>query len=236
MATFDSSCSTCTVNTILSEDCVYTFDPSIDAETIEPSSNPSVSEAKSVGLLLFSLLLLVCYYLACQRRQLNIKMKCKQSNVLTVTQVKKILRKDLTVQTILLKNNSSTQSLTDEEKNSLLTHHFKPGGRYVLPKTKLHNKMRSFQRSWQTAYPWLVYSESENGGFCKYCMLFATYNATGVLVSSALKNFNKATDVLKEHHTKEYHIAASVKAEIFIKIMQKPQKAISSIIDLKDQP
>ena len=33
--------------------------------------------------------------------------------------------------------------------------------------------MRSFQRSWQTAYPWLVYSESEDGGFYKYCMLFA---------------------------------------------------------------
>ena len=86
-------------------------------------------------------------------------------------------------------------------------------------------------RSWQSAYPWLVYSKSEDRGFCKYCMLFASYNAAGFLVSSALKNFNKATDILKEHHRKEYHIAASVKAENFIKIMQKPQKAISSIID-----
>ena len=60
-------------------------------------------------------------------------------------------------------------------------------------------------------------------------MLFATCNTAGVLVSSALKNFNKATGVLKEHHKKEYHIAASVKVENFIKIMQKPQKAISSI-------
>ena len=67
-------------------------------------------------------------------------------------------------------------------------------------------------------------------------MLFATYNAASVLVSLALKNLNKVTDFLKEHHRKEYHIAASVKAENFIKIMQKPQKAISSIIDLKDQP
>lgn len=62
-------------------------------------------------------------------------------------------------------------------------------------------------------------------------MLFATYNAAGVLVSSALRNFNKATDILKEHHKQEYHIAASVKAENFTKIMQKPQKAISLIID-----
>lgn len=62
-------------------------------------------------------------------------------------------------------------------------------------------------------------------------MLFATYTAAGVLVNSALKNFNKATDILKEHNKKEYHMAASVKAENFIKIMQEPQKAISSIID-----
>ena len=53
MVTSGSSCSTCTVNSILSEDFVYTFSPSIDVETIEPSSNPSVSEAKSAGLLLF---------------------------------------------------------------------------------------------------------------------------------------------------------------------------------------
>ena len=86
--------------------------------------------------------------------------------------------------------------------------------------------MRSFQTSWQSTYPWLVYSESEDGGFCKYCMLFATNTAAGVLVKSPLKNFNKATDILKQHHKKEYHIAATVKAENFIRIMQEPQTAI----------
>ena len=62
-------------------------------------------------------------------------------------------------------------------------------------------------------------------------MLFATNTAAGVLVKSPLKNFNKATDILKQHHKKEYNIAATVKAENFIRIMQEPQKAISSIID-----
>ena len=65
MVTSGSLCSTCTVNSIVSEGCVYTFSPSIDAVTIEPSSNPSVSEAKSVGLLLFWFAIT---YLACQRR------------------------------------------------------------------------------------------------------------------------------------------------------------------------
>ena len=84
----------------------------------------------------------------------------------------------------------------------------------------------SFQMSWPSAYPWLVYSESEN-----IVRLNPTYTAAGVLVNSALNNFNKATDILKEHHKKEYHIAMPVKVENFIMIMQEPQKAISSIID-----
>ena len=35
-----------------------------------------------------------------------------------------------------------------------------------FPKTKQNNRMRSFQASWLKTYPWLVYSESEDGGYC----------------------------------------------------------------------
>ena len=84
-------------------------------------------------------------------------MKCKQNNILTSQKRSGSADYLNNADSILLKNNSFTQSLTDEEKYNLLTHHFKPGGRYVFPKTKIHNKMRSFQRPWQSAYPWLVY-------------------------------------------------------------------------------
>ena len=115
-----------------------------------------------------------------------------------------------------------SQSLTNEEKYTLLTHHFKSGDRYdSFPTTILHNKLTSIKKSWQSAHPWLVYSESEDGGFLKYCMIFWTYTAAGVLVNSSLKNFNRGTDILKEHHKKQYQIDASVRKENFIKIMQE---------------
>lgn len=120
-----------------------------------------------------------------------------------------------------------SQSLTNEEKYTLLTHHFKSGNRYnSFPTTILHNKLRSIKKSWQSAHPWLGYSESEDGGFLKYCMMFWTYTAAGAVVNSALKNFNRGTDILKEHHKKQYQIDASVKKENFIKIM--PEQYVHS--------
>lgn len=115
-----------------------------------------------------------------------------------------------------------SQSLTNEEKYTLLTHPFKSGDRCdSFPVTVLQNKLSSIKKSWQSAHPWLVYRESEDGGFLKYCTMFSTYTAAGVLVNSALKNFNKGTDILKEHRKKQYQIDASVKKENFIKIMQE---------------
>ena len=81
-----------------------------------------------------------------------------------------------------------SQSLTNEEKYTLLTHHFKSGDRYdSFPTTMLQNKLRSIKKFWQNAHPWLVYSESEDGGFLKYCMMFSRYIAAGVLVNSTEK-------------------------------------------------
>ena len=74
-----------------------------------------------------------------------------------------------------------------------------------------------------------MYSESENGGFCKYCVLFgrcaASVKELGVLVSRPLINFKKATEVLGDHfyqnspRAKKYHHAAYEQAVTFISVM-----------------
>jgi hypothetical protein len=50
------------------------------------------------------------------------------------------------------------------------------------------------------AVQWTCYSESEDGGYCKFCVLFARCEASvkelGVLVTRPLTNFKKATDKL----------------------------------------
>ena len=96
--------------------------------------------------------------------------------------------------------------------------------------------MRSFQASWLKTYPWLVYSESEDGEYCKCCVLFAHLASnitTGALVKLPMKNWNKATDILKDHQKKEYHITASLRADDFLQTAERPETSITSIIDNK---
>ena len=94
--------------------------------------------------------------------------------------------------------------------------------------------MRLFQVSWLKTYPWLVYSESEDGGYCKCCVLFAHLASnitTGTLVKLPMKNWNKATDILKDHQKKEYHVIASLRADDFLQSAERPETSITSIID-----
>ena len=96
--------------------------------------------------------------------------------------------------------------------------------------------MRSFQASWLKTYPWLVYSESEDGEYCKCCVLFAHLASnitTDALVKLPMKNWNEATDILKDHQKKEYHITASLRADDFLQTAERPETSITSIIDNK---
>ena len=59
------------------------------------------------------------------------------------------------------------RDLSNQEKYSLLKQHFVPSSSYVFPPRIIKGKERRFQHSWLKKFPGLVYSESENGGFCK---------------------------------------------------------------------
>ena len=52
-------------------------------------------------------------------------------------------------------------------------------------------------------YPGLVYSKSQNGGYCKYCVLFGKHEPSvkelGVFVTKPFTNFKKATEQLGGH-------------------------------------
>ena len=52
----------------------------------------------------------------------------------------------------------------------------------------------TFQKSWLDEHRWLVYSPSQGGGYCKYCVLFssASTETLGVFVKNPFKFFSKA--------------------------------------------
>lgn len=128
---------------------------------------------------------------------------------------------------VLLKAN---RKLTDHEKLFLLNNHFVPPHSYKFPPRLVSGCNRHFQHRWLEQYNGLVYSESEDGGFCKYCVLFAVDGPAmelGVLVNRPLIDFKRATDKLADHfRSKKFHKTALEAAEAFSTSMKNPDMAI----------
>ena len=123
------------------------------------------------------------------------------------------------------------RKLTDHEKLALLKRHFVPTRSYKFPSRLFSGHRRHFQRNWLDQYNGLVYSESEDGGFCKFCVLFGkcgpTMKELGVLVNRPLTDFKRATEKLNEHfHGKKFHKASLEVATAFVAVMENPEVAI----------
>ena len=93
-------------------------------------------------------------------------------------------------------------ALSQGQKYKLLIDHFIPSKKYKFPKKFDHGCNRSFQLKWLDKYSWLVYSKELDGGFCKFCALFAKdRNRCGVLVNKPFQNWVKVNKVVG-HKTK----------------------------------
>ena len=121
-------------------------------------------------------------------------------------------------------------NLTDNEKYVLLKKHFIPAASYKFPCHSINGQKRSFQHSWLSKYNGLVYSESQDGGYCKFCVLCrkceCSVNEFGVLVVRPFTNFKKASEKLSEHFIhqtqkgKRFHQCAVTEAATFISVME----------------
>ena len=70
--------------------------------------------------------------------------------------------------------------------------HFVPPCNYKFLTRNVGGRGRCFQHSWLEKHNGLVYSELQDGGYCKYCVLFARdgLNITlGALVNRPLIDF-----------------------------------------------
>lgn len=116
-------------------------------------------------------------------------------------------------------------SLTDSERYQYLTEHFRPPKGCKYPSTYMNKCNRSFQESWLTKYPWLVYSPKLDGGFCLPCLLFTkNRSGKGVLVNSPFNRWMKVTAILGNHVTLEYHLDCLTKADAFKVPLKTPER------------
>ena len=128
--------------------------------------------------------------------------------------------------------------LTDREKHFLLERSFVPSLGYSFPSRTISGSVRQFQHRWLTSYNNLVYSESANGGFCKFCVLFPkctpTMKELGIFVTKPFTNFKKALEKLDEHfHGKKFHKIAVEAAMTFMQIQNRRMLSIDQQLSMQ---
>ena len=122
-------------------------------------------------------------------------------------------------------------SVSAADKYHLLQGHFIPDEQFVF-RTSANSGRRAFQKSWlRSNKPWLVYSKSDNGGYCLPCVLFAASKRPGgqepgVLVGKPLTNFKKALETIGKHVSKPYHVDAVSLADDFLKVQTGKQQNV----------
>ncbi|CAG7786275.1 unnamed protein product, partial [Allacma fusca] len=105
--------------------------------------------------------------------------------------------------------NAVGKIVSKEERLSFLFNAWNPPTDFKFPVIVQGKYNRRFL-SWLSQYQWLAYSESNSGGFCKYCVLFASegggvgFQPLKSFVKSAWKNFKDASD-LRDHSQLSYH-------------------------------
>lgn len=113
-----------------------------------------------------------------------------------------------------------------------------PSKGYSFPAHVFNHWQRHFQSSWLEWYNGLDNSESEDGGYCKFCVLFTRCEASvkelGVLVTRLLTNLKKGTEKLNEHFSskgQKFHMASIERAEAFCAVMEKRIQSVDHLLN-----
>lgn len=101
----------------------------------------------------------------------------------------------------------------------LLTETWTPSFDYSFPFVKEANRNRRFQSQWLIRYPWLAYSPSMEGAFCKFCVLFGPEairnQSLKRLVTTPFTRYKDAIELFSGHESNKFHQNAVAQAEAF---------------------
>ena len=118
----------------------------------------------------------------------------------------------------------AVSELSAGQKYKLLTDHYKPNADFPFPCVFHCGCNRSFQYKWLEKYEWLVYSKALDGGFCRFCALFARHRSKlNVLVNKPFVTWVKVHKVVGSHASNQYHIHAVEEALEFKRSIEQPE-------------
>lgn len=107
--------------------------------------------------------------------------------------------------------------------------HYKPSRTFSFPKVFSNGCYSSFEQKWLDKYPWLVYSKEVDGGFCKFCALFAkNRNTLGVFVNKPFRRWVKVNKIVDGHASSNYHTDPVEAALTFKRSIEQPQLNIDA--------
>ena len=120
--------------------------------------------------------------------------------------------------------------MSDSDRYCLIQEHFIPASTYKFSQA---SNRRSFQHRWLMKYPWLRYSQQDDGGYCLSCALFfkpttSLRSDPGVPVTKSLTNFQKALEILSKHQLTEFHKFSVLQMDDFLKVMTNQQPSIQA--------
>lgn len=118
------------------------------------------------------------------------------------------------------------ETLSDEDRYSILTQKFKPEKNWKGPLRQFGDKMRRVPALVfdQETYPTLAYSKAEDGAYCADCVAFSP--AKVILSSKPLTDWKNAKKLVDKHIASSDHRTAHVKASAFLKICKKEEPSI----------
>ncbi|CAG2210996.1 unnamed protein product [Mytilus edulis] len=127
---------------------------------------------------------------------------------------------------------STAMSLNDQQRYNLLTNHFSPSQNYKFKPVFQNGCNRRCSRNFNTAYPWLVFSDCQNGVFCIHCALFAKNRSKlNQFVNSPFNNWYKFKEKVEIHAQRPYHRESVLASQAFNDKMTNPSSTLPHIIN-----
>ena len=120
--------------------------------------------------------------------------------------------------------------LSDGEKYSYLKHHRKPT-KEPLPATFLNGHMHTFQPTWLSEFPWMVYSEGVDGVFYVSCAQFCrSRESRGQFINVPYRGWHKKQKC-REHQAASYHQESLNLSEKFRLGIDRPEEGVTALLD-----
>ena len=128
----------------------------------------------------------------------------------------------------LLLGRGDLQKLPQNHKLEIINH--VPDAKFNYPTTYMNGCNRRFKVEWVKAHPWLRYSSTEDGTYCKACALFAPEDA-GILVVKPFCKWTKQSSVFQSHEQSQYHHDSMAKMLSFKETCADPTKGVASMLN-----